>query len=231
MKARDQAEGYRSRQPGRPRRELPAQISRSRIIGEALMLVDTEGEAALTMRKLGRRLGIEAMSLYNYVSSKDELLNAIADRVAAELELPSIPAENWQQRIRSAVAAWARMRHSHPGGFPLLYRDRSATSQERAVTGEIMDALAVAGLDAAGVAPTYQTLIAFLDGALLNWPPGIWNASVNTQQLPNRTDLEARPATGVHRVPIAPFTWTDVFDTGLELFLRGIEASRPEKAG
>jgi AcrR family transcriptional regulator len=62
-----------------PEPRLP--LSRDRILEAALALVDEHGIEALTMRKLGQALGFEAMSLYNYVASKDDVIDGILDLV------------------------------------------------------------------------------------------------------------------------------------------------------
>jgi AcrR family transcriptional regulator len=192
-------------------------------VEEALRFVDESGVAALSMRKLAQCLGVEAMSLYAYVHSKDDLLNAVADRVASELTLPAVPRKDWQQRIRNAVSAWVRMQEAHPGGFPLLYRARVGTDRERAVAEEIMDALATAGFDAAGVALAYQTLVSFLDGALLHWPRSRWSAPAVWPQVAAHTDAARYPRLAEVAPHAARLVWDDVFYTGLDLFLRGLE--------
>ena len=65
-----------------------APLSRDRVLAAAVELADAEGLASLSMRRLAGRLGVEAMSLYHYVRSKDELLAGSLDRVLSELELP-----------------------------------------------------------------------------------------------------------------------------------------------
>jgi AcrR family transcriptional regulator len=58
-----------------------APLNRDRVLRAAISLVDQDGIESLSMRKLGQALGVEAMSLYNHVASKDEILDGIADRV------------------------------------------------------------------------------------------------------------------------------------------------------
>jgi len=60
-------------------------LSRERVLRAAIELADAEGLEALTMRRLAKALGVEAMSLYNYVKSKDELLDGILEAVAEEV--------------------------------------------------------------------------------------------------------------------------------------------------
>jgi AcrR family transcriptional regulator len=73
----------------RPRRqrEQPA-LSREQIVAEAVRLLDAEGIDALSMRRLGTRLGAAATSIYWHVASKDELIELVVDAAYGELEVP-----------------------------------------------------------------------------------------------------------------------------------------------
>src|SRR3977135_289854 len=94
-------------------------LSRDRILQAALALADEGGIDALTMRKLGQVLGFEAMSLYNYVANKDDLLNGILDHVLAESEPPA-PAGDWAKAIRSSAVSVHQSLTRHPWACPLL---------------------------------------------------------------------------------------------------------------
>lgn len=94
-----------SRQPREP-------LTRERVLRAAVALADEQGLDALSMRKLGRRLGVEAMSLYNHVASKDDVLVGMVELVLAEVENP--PADRrWKEAIRhTAVSSYdVFMRH------------------------------------------------------------------------------------------------------------------------
>ncbi len=65
-----------------------APLSRERVLRAAIQLADSAGIEALSMRRLGQELGVEAMSLYNHVANKDDLLNGIANLVLGEVEMP-----------------------------------------------------------------------------------------------------------------------------------------------
>src|SRR4029079_14320660 len=68
-----------------------APLTRDRVMRAALELADEGGTAALTMQRIGQRLGVEAMSLYRHVRNKDDILDGIVDLVFAEIELPADP--------------------------------------------------------------------------------------------------------------------------------------------
>lgn len=90
--------------PQRPKREQPV-LNRDVIVAEAVKLLDEEGAAALSMRRLGTRLNAGATSMYSYVASKDELIELVVDHVYGEMEVPGPDAAaNWR-------AAAARCAH------------------------------------------------------------------------------------------------------------------------
>lgn len=79
-----------ARPPRRAAAERKEQLSRERIVAEAVKLLDAEGLEALSMRTLGTRLGAGATSLYRHVASKDELIELVVDEVYAEVAVPDV---------------------------------------------------------------------------------------------------------------------------------------------
>jgi AcrR family transcriptional regulator len=90
-----------------------ARLSRDRVLRTAIELADANGIEALTMRKLGEVLGVEAMSLYNHVANKSDLLNGMVDAVFAEIELPS-HTDDWKPAIRKRSISFRDMLSRHP---------------------------------------------------------------------------------------------------------------------
>src|SRR3954466_15078166 len=89
-----------------------APLSRERVLRAGLALADEQGIESLSMRKLGEVVGVEAMSLYNHVANKEDLLDGMIDVVFAEIELPSGELD-WRtvMRRRSTSARAALSRH------------------------------------------------------------------------------------------------------------------------
>ena len=110
-------------------------MSRERVLQAALDLADAHGIGALTMRRLAQELGVEAMTLYHYVASKDEILDALVDRVVGEFELPSGPA--WKAALRASAISAHEVLQRHPWAANLML-DSSRVSQARL---RYMDAL------------------------------------------------------------------------------------------
>jgi AcrR family transcriptional regulator len=93
-------------------------LTRERVLSAAVDVVDEAGLGALTMRALGQRLDVEAMSLYNHVANKDDILDGIVDLVVSEIDLPSDVVdwkEAMRQRATSARTVFAR--HSWASGL------------------------------------------------------------------------------------------------------------------
>ncbi|MER6576225.1 TetR/AcrR family transcriptional regulator [Nonomuraea sp. NPDC001023] len=96
-----------------------AALSRQRVVAEAVRLADREGVHGLSMRRLAGALGAGAMSLYYYVASKEELLDAMIDLVFEEIELP--PEEtDWQSAMRRRAASARQVLARHPWAIGLM---------------------------------------------------------------------------------------------------------------
>ncbi len=108
-------------------RREPVALSRARVCAEALALVDEEGLDALTMRRLGARLGCEAMSLYRHVKDKADLLDALHAAVLGDLQ-PEEPSSarkqprppEWRLLLGGLARALRSTLLRHPNVLPLL---------------------------------------------------------------------------------------------------------------
>ena len=133
-------------------------LSRDRVLRAAIRLADRDGIESLSMRKLGQELGVEAMSLYNHVRNKEEILNGLVDVVFSEIELPSSSAD-WStvMRRRAISARQALKRHpwaialmesrTQPGPATLRHHEAVLASFRRAGFSIVMTAHAYSLLD------------------------------------------------------------------------------------
>src|SRR5260370_42298929 len=85
--------------PPKPAAEPRIRLNRERVLRAAVALADDSGIGSLSMRRLGDALGVEAMSLYNHVASKGDLLDGMVDFVFSEIDLPAARAA-WKTAIR-----------------------------------------------------------------------------------------------------------------------------------
>lgn len=104
-------------------------LDRQRVLEAAVELADRQGLASLSMRKLGGELGVEAMSLYNHVANKDDLLDGIVDVVAAEFESPGAIEGDWRAVIRRCAMAEHEALLRHPWA--------AALAESRVLTGPV----------------------------------------------------------------------------------------------
>lgn len=107
---------------GRPR------LNPARVLEAALEIADKEGIEALTMRRLGKRLGVEAMSLYNHVAGKEGLLDGIVDLVIAEIELPP-SGVSWDTAVRTCAVSAYRTMLRHPWSCQLVMHPPAGTAR------------------------------------------------------------------------------------------------------
>jgi AcrR family transcriptional regulator len=98
-------------------RRIP--LSRERVLGAAVAFADEHGIASLSMRKLGEVLGVEAMSLYNHVANKDQLLDGMVDLVFAEIDLPEGGAD-WKAAMRERAESARQALRRHPWAIALM---------------------------------------------------------------------------------------------------------------
>lgn len=94
-------------------------LSRERVLRTALDMADAEGVESLSMRQLGSRLGVEAMSLYNHVSNKDDLLDGILELVVREISIPG-PGADWRTAMRERAVSARRAYTRHPWAAALM---------------------------------------------------------------------------------------------------------------
>jgi AcrR family transcriptional regulator len=123
-------------------------LSRARVCAEALALVDEEGLAALSMRRLGARLGVEAMSLYRHVRDKADLLDALHVAVLGSLRVDQAAAGDWRAAVGGATRALRQALLAHPNVAP-LFTSLKLRAPEAAATVETTRA----ALRAAGLSP------------------------------------------------------------------------------
>jgi len=106
--------------PSRQRRPAKAPLTREAIVDAAIRVVDREGAAALSMRRVAEELGTGPASLYWHVANKDALINLVVDRVAGEADLPEPDPDRWQEQLRDWVLEVRRVFHRHPGVAALI---------------------------------------------------------------------------------------------------------------
>lgn len=201
-----------------------APLSRQRVLEAALAIVDGEGLDALSMRRLGVELGVEAMSLYRYVPSKAALLDGLHEIILAEMPpLRRGRAGIEIESLRAMARAFRRALLAHPQAVP-IFATRPAVTQ--ASLRHVEAALAVlrgAGLGARDSVAAFQVLVTFVVGhALAEVGPVVSSepveppyASLSAEEFPHLTAVLAESGEADAEAE---------FEMGLDLFLAGLRA-------
>lgn len=139
-------------------------LSRERIARAALALIDEEGLDSCSMRRLGARLGVEAMALYYHFAGKGELYDAVMDCMIEEIVLPARGDVAPLERLRIAVTGWRNQALAHPGAYPLLAARRFNTPRTFGFYEEVLQSFADLGLDAQEAARWFRLIGGFASG-------------------------------------------------------------------
>jgi AcrR family transcriptional regulator len=162
-------------------------LSRDRVCREALALVDQEGLAALTMRRLGARLGVEAMSLYRHVHDKADLLDALHAAVLGDLQPEGVAGDDWRALLGGLARALRSALLRHPHVLPLFVTRPVRAPEARATLERIDAALARAGFAAATAARAVHVVGMFTIGQAIFDAAGL-------QRTADRADRYGHPA-------------------------------------
>jgi len=204
-------------------------LSRDRILRAAVSFADEQGIAALSMRKLGESLGVEAMSLYNYVANKDALLDFMIDAVFAEIELPSGDA-GWIAALRSRSVSTRQALARHRWAIVLM-QSRSASGPSTLTHHDwVIGTLRGAGFSIEMTAHAFSLLDSYVygfaqqeaslpfEGAAL--PPEV----VATFMRQLRPDLYPHLSEFATEHVLQPgYDYGQEFEFGLDLILDGLE--------
>jgi AcrR family transcriptional regulator len=152
--------------PIQKRTKRRAPLSRERVLRAAIALADQGGFQSLTMRRLANELGVEAMSLYNHVASKDDLLDGMVDIVFAEIEPPSTHGD-WKAEMRKRALSTREALARHRWAIGLMegrtYHGPANLSLHDAVLG----CLRGAGFSMAMTVHAYSVQDAYIYGFAL----------------------------------------------------------------
>jgi AcrR family transcriptional regulator len=206
-------------------------LSRDRILRAALELADESGIESLTMRKLGRALGFEAMSLYNYVANKDDLLDGILDLVLAESEPPAA-AGDWDAAIRTSAISVHEALRRHPWSCTLLMSPAHARPARTRYMDLLLGRLREAGFSAETTYHDYHVL----DGHIFGF--SLWETS-HTYTAEDVSNFEAKFAQTIpadaypylnehaqQHFSEGPHHEVRAFEFGLDLIVDGLKKIR-----
>lgn len=159
--------------PVAPRaRAAPPEIDRMDVIRTAMAIADTEGSAAVSMRRVATELGVATMSLYRHVTGKDDLLERMVDTAFGDHRLASPPPADWSVALETGARMLWRIFRRHPWAAQVMSLTRpQVTPHALAYSEWVMRALTTAGVATAHVLPVHLTLFSYVRGLAVNLEP------------------------------------------------------------
>ena len=203
-------------------------LTRERVVTAAAAVADRGGLAAVSMRSVGRELGVEAMSLYHHVAGKDDLVDALADHVFTEIPLPALDAP-WRPAMADRAASVRAALTRHPWGLGLIESRRSGVPQLLRHHDTVLGCLRRNGFSVALAAHAFSAIDAYVYGFVLteqNLPiePGgdaeelSEELAIGAAEFPYLAEYVGDMVIGRH------FDYGDEFTYGLDLLLDALAA-------
>jgi AcrR family transcriptional regulator len=209
--------------------ETRSRLVRQRVLLAAMDLADKGGVAALSMRKLGQALGVEAMSLYNHVANKDDIIDGMVELVFGEIGLPPEGAD-WKTAMRQRAISTRRILARHPWAIGLMESRRRPGPATLRHHDAVIGCLTEAGFSIAMAAHAYSVLDSYIYGFALQQASSPFATSEEvaeaTEGILRRFPADAYPHLAefaVQHVLEPGYDYADEFDFGLNLILDGLE--------
>ncbi|MFG2327989.1 TetR/AcrR family transcriptional regulator [Streptomyces sp. NPDC048604] len=212
-----------------PRR--PA-LSRDRIIEAAVEVADRGGLAQVSMRNVGKELGVEAMSLYHHLTGKDALLDALANWIFTRIELPE-PGQPWRQAMIDRAASARAALSQHPWALGLVESRRSPGPALLRHHDTVLGCLRHNGFPMTLASHTFSAIDSYVYGFVLtelNLPFGT-DADGGVEEfvgeIQDRLSPDAYPHLAeliTEQVMHQDYSYADEFAYGLDLILDSVAA-------
>jgi AcrR family transcriptional regulator len=210
-------------------------LTRERVLRAAISLADRDGIESLSMRKLGQKLGVEAMSLYNHVRNKVDMLDGMVDLVFSEIDLPASGVD-WRTAMRKRAISARQVLLRHPWAIGLMESRATPGPATLRHHDSVLGSLRTAGFSIDMAAHAYSVLDGYIYGFTLTELTLPFSNSGETARVAEiaETILEDfRPGEYPHLAEMAVdratkpgYNYGDEFEYGLDLILDGIKRAR-----
>jgi AcrR family transcriptional regulator len=207
-------------------------LSRAAVLRAAVQVADEHGVAAVSMRAVAQRVGVEAMSLYHYVRSKDEIIDGLVDLIFAEIRLP-VPGQDWRAAMRDRAASARTVLGRHVWAVSLMDSRLSPGPAMLRHHDAVLGCLRDAGFGIAAAATAFSLIDSYVYGFVIQEASlPLTNADERetvTAALLERLPAEEFPhltAMAVHALR-SGYSYADEFATGLDLILDGLQRRLP----
>jgi AcrR family transcriptional regulator len=206
-----------------------APLSRDQVLRAAVALADEGGIGALSMRKLGQTLGVEAMSLYNHVASKGDLLDGMIDVVFSEIGLP--PEDGgWKRAMRQRAISARKVLGRHPWAIGLMESRRTPGPATLRHHDAVLGCLRAAGFSVEMTAHAYSLLDSYIYGFALQEASLPFGTAEETAQVAQEIAGLMPAGEYPHLAEMATghvlqpgYQYGDEFEIGLDLILDALE--------
>ena len=200
------------------------QLSRKRIIAAAVELIEAEGVEAVSMQRLATELGCGLMSLYNYVPSRNALLDGVADDVMSFVAWTCLPGASTQDQMRELVRALRQIAMAHPRCAVLALSRPGVPASLMRPTETALATLREAGFsgrDAARIVRVFATYFLGLLVCEVGVAPGLTDGDEGESAAPRLRPAEFPQITELHLDLQASDIEGDV-EFGIDLLARAI---------
>jgi TetR/AcrR family transcriptional regulator, tetracycline repressor protein len=202
-------------------------LTRERVIDAALSVMDAEGLDAVSMRRVAREVGVEAMSLYNHVRDKDDLLQGVCERIMAAYEFPE-GYEDWVERAKAGARSWRRLLQAHPDLLRLFAETHGpvpSSPESMRPTEFALTMFREAGLSERDTVQAFHAFGGYIQGFVMMEGGSIKGQNADTQHaFASEVDPDAFPVLHVVSRYFAECSADEQFEFGLDLMVRGLEA-------
>ena len=206
-----------------------APLSRDQVLRAAVALADEGGIEALSMRKLGEAVGVEAMSLYNHVASKGDLLDGMVDVVFGEIGLPSEDV-GWRAAMRQRAVSAREALARHRWSIGLMESRRSPGPATLQHHDAVLGCLRAAGFSIELTAHAYSLLDSYIYGFALQEASLPFDSAEEAPELAREIAGQLPADAYPHLTELATghvlqpgYRYGDEFEIGLDLILDALE--------
>ena len=204
-------------------------LSRDQVLRAAVALADQGGIGALSMRKLGQVLGVEAMSLYNHVANKSDLLDGMIDIVFSEIGLPAGDS-GWKQAMRQRAISAREVLARHRWAIGLMESRRSPGPATLRHHDAVLGCLRQAGFPVDLTAHAYSLLYSYIYGFALQEASLPFDTPEKTTQVAQEIFGQFAAGTYPHLTELTiqhvlrpGYHYGGEFEIGLDLILDALE--------
>jgi AcrR family transcriptional regulator len=209
-------------------------LSREKIIEAALALLDEQGPAALSMRRLAHRLDVAPNALYSHVRDKADLIDGLVDHVYAGLDLTPDPSGGWTEQLATIAREIRDHLRAHPTVVPFAFQQPALGPHGLRLGEAIYAVLRPAGFPDRVVVGTVYALLTYVLGFVALELPRVGTNRRTSDDFIRRLRAyfaALPPGEFPHHVDLAPLlariSTDDQFDFGIHTFLTGLSARQP----